>query len=85
MHTANHLFIHTHTNAHIHQFTVPKCECKLQELALFCIEVVHRNCTIIPLMCVQRLVAFGKTKLFIGTSHTLFVLERERKQQLGKW
>ena len=49
----------------------------------FCIEVVHRTALLFPLMCAQGLVAFGKTKLFISTPRTLFVLERERKRQLG--
>ena len=41
------------------------------------------NCTI-SLLCIQGLVAFGKTKLFISTPRTLLVLERERKRQLVK-
>ena len=54
-----------------------------RNLHTFCIEVVCRKCTVIPPDVFQRLVAFGKSKLFISTPHTLFVLERERKQQLG--
>ena len=38
----------------------------------------------LPLSGVQRLVAFGKTKLFISTPRTLFMLERERKRLLPK-
>ena len=55
-----------------------------RNLHTFCIEVVCRKCTIIPPDVFQRLVAFGKTKLLISTPRTLFVLERERKRQLGK-
>ena len=39
----------------------------------------------LPTVASARLVAFGKTKLFISTPNTLSVLERERKRQLGKW
>ena len=38
----------------------------------------------LPLADVQKLVAFGKTKLFISTPRTLFMLERERKRLLPK-
>ena len=78
--------MHTHMHtAHRHAHTQTQNVRKFfRKLHTFCIEVVHRNCTVSPLVCVQRLVAFGKTKLFISTPHTLFMLERERKRQLPK-
>ena len=70
-----------HINTHKYTQNVKEI---FRKLHTFCNEVVHRNCTISPLVCVQRLVAFGKTKLFISTPCTLFMLERERKRQLPK-
>ena len=43
-----------------------------------------RTALFLSLAGVQRLVAFGKTKLFISTPRTLFMLERERKRLLPK-
>ena len=78
------LWEHTHQNVFPGGLQCPNVNATFRNLHTFCIEVVCKKCTIIPPDVYQRLVAFGKTKPFISTPHTLFVLERERKQQLGK-